>query len=341
MVIDDRLHPEPCIEKMSRTARIRHTMSNESFNIQTTPNIGISIRSSYGSELPPREGAKQILDRAQAASEAQLDSLFLGDHHATRTPYYQNIPMMGRLLASWSGPEAGVLLLLPLWSPVLAAELIATLATLTSSRFVMQCGIGYGAKQFAAMGADHLGRGERFTRALDLIPTLWSGESVSDSLWKVDRAVISPLPPEPIDIWIGATAPVALRRVAKTGHVWLADPGLAADALVKKRDRYYAECEVEGRSPNPRMALRRDVHIAESTRACEALRAQLSKEGYRGIDPDALIIATVDEACDRFSALAELGFTDIITRHLHPDQNEAVASIHRLGEVRERLKASQ
>ncbi|MGA1758828.1 MAG: LLM class flavin-dependent oxidoreductase, partial [Pseudomonadales bacterium] len=127
-------------------------MSNESFNIQTTPNIGISIRSSYGSELPPREGAKQILDRAQAASEAQLDSLFLGDHHATRTPYYQNIPMMGRLLASWSGPEAGVLLLLPLWSPVLAAELIATLATLTSSRFVMQCGIGYGLRSRLQIG---------------------------------------------------------------------------------------------------------------------------------------------------------------------------------------------
>jgi hypothetical protein len=89
------------------------------------------------------------------------------------------------------------------------------------------------------------------------------------------------------------------------------------------------------------MALRRDVHIAESSRACEALRTQLSKKGYRGIDPDALIIATVEEASDRFSALAELGFTDIITRHLHPNQNDAVASIHRLGEVRERISASQ
>jgi len=316
-------------------------MNNESFNVQTTPNIGISIRSSYGSKLPSREGAKHILDRAQAASEAELDSLFLGDHHATRTPYYQNIPMMGRLLANWSGPEAGVLLLLPLWSPVLAAELIATLATLTSSRFIMQCGIGYGAKQFAAMGADHVARGERFTRALNLIPALWAGESVSDSLWEIDRAVISPLPPEPIDIWIGATASVALRRVAKMGHVWLADPGLTPDALVKKRNRYYAECEAEGRSPNRRMTLRRDVHIAESSTACETLRAQLSKEGYRGINPDALIIATVDEACDRFGTFAELGFTDIITRHLHPDQPEAVASIHRLGEVRKRMKASQ
>ena len=127
---------------------------NDSLN-RTGPNIGISIRSSYGRGIAPREGTAQILQRAQAASEANLDSLFLGDHHATQTPYYQNVPMMGRLLAEWRGPEAGILLLLPLWQPVLAAELITTLASLTESRFILQCGIGYGTPQFAAMGADH------------------------------------------------------------------------------------------------------------------------------------------------------------------------------------------
>lgn len=312
---------------------------NDSLN-RTGPNIGISIRSSYGRGIAPREGAAQILQRAQAASEANLDSLFLGDHHATQTPYYQNVPMMGRLLAEWRGPEAGILLLLPLWQPVLAAELITTLASLTESRFILQCGIGYGTPQFAAMGADHTHRGERFERALTLLPALWAGKTVTDSLWDIHQAVISPLPPEPIDLWIGATAPVALRRVAKTGHSWLADPGLAIDALIKKRDRYYTECQKLGQPPAARMTVRRDVHIAESKAESEALRAQLLIRGYRGIDPDALVIATIDEACEHFGALAALGFTDIITRHLHPDPQAAIESIQRLGEVRTAIKGS-
>ena len=115
----------------------------------------------------PRVGAQHIIDRAAAAEASNLDSLFLGDHHATPTPYYQNIPMMGRLLANWSGRQCGVLLLLPLWHPVLVAEMLSTLASLTSSTFVLQAGIGYGEKQFSALSADYEQRGERFEQSLN------------------------------------------------------------------------------------------------------------------------------------------------------------------------------
>ena len=87
----------------------------------------------------PRVGAQHIIDRAAAAEASNSDSLFLGDHHATPTPYYQNIPMMGRLLANWSGPKCGFVTA-PLWHPVLVAEMLSTLASLTSSTFVLQAG---------------------------------------------------------------------------------------------------------------------------------------------------------------------------------------------------------
>ena len=67
-------------------------------------------------------------------------------------PYYQNVPMLGRLLAEWDDRPAGALFLLPLWHPVLLAEQIGTLASIAAGPFVMQCALGGGAEQFDALG---------------------------------------------------------------------------------------------------------------------------------------------------------------------------------------------
>ena len=84
--------------------------------------------------------------------DAGLDSLFIGDHHNVPVPYYQNVPMLGRLLAEWDDRPAGALFLLPLWHPVLLAEQIGTLASIASGPFIMQCALGGGAEQFDALG---------------------------------------------------------------------------------------------------------------------------------------------------------------------------------------------
>jgi alkanesulfonate monooxygenase SsuD/methylene tetrahydromethanopterin reductase-like flavin-dependent oxidoreductase (luciferase family) len=91
--------------------------------------IGISVNSAY----PPgdvRAGAHSMVERARAARDAQLDSLFVGDHHVTATPYYQNSPILGRMLAEWNANPAGALYLLPLWNPVVLAEQVGTLAAI-------------------------------------------------------------------------------------------------------------------------------------------------------------------------------------------------------------------
>jgi len=95
-----------------------------------------------------------MIERAAAARRAVLDSLFVGDQHVSATPYYQNTPMLGRLLAEWGEAPAGCLFLLPLWHPVLVAEQIGTLAAIAQGPFIMQCGLGWGDTRFAAMGAN-------------------------------------------------------------------------------------------------------------------------------------------------------------------------------------------
>ena len=75
--------------------------------------IGISVCSSYPG-IEPRTGADWMVARARTAWSAGLDSLFVGDHHVTPTPYYQNTAILGRMLAEWGDRPAGALYLLPL-----------------------------------------------------------------------------------------------------------------------------------------------------------------------------------------------------------------------------------
>jgi hypothetical protein len=60
--------------------------------------VGISLTSNYPDVEDPRQGARWMIERAAAAHRAGLDSLFVGDQHVSATPYYQNTPMLGRLI---------------------------------------------------------------------------------------------------------------------------------------------------------------------------------------------------------------------------------------------------
>jgi alkanesulfonate monooxygenase SsuD/methylene tetrahydromethanopterin reductase-like flavin-dependent oxidoreductase (luciferase family) len=143
--------------------------------------VGISLTSNHPEVTDPRQGARWMIERAAAARRAGLDSLFIGDQHASPTPYYQNTPMLGRLLAEWGERPAGCLFLLPLWNPVLVAEQIGTLAAIAQGPFIMQCGLGWGEDRFAAMGANMKTRPSAFEEALDIVRRLLAGETVSSA----------------------------------------------------------------------------------------------------------------------------------------------------------------
>src|SRR6516165_2865529 len=154
--------------------------------------IGISLTSNHPDAKDPRRGARWMIERAAAAHCAGLDSLFVGDQHVSPAPYYQNTPMLGRLLAEWGEAPAGCLFLLPLWNPVLVAEQIGTLAAIARGRFIFQCGLGDGQAQFLAMGANIKQRPSAFEEAFDIVKRLLAGETVSSQgRFVVERARLS------------------------------------------------------------------------------------------------------------------------------------------------------
>jgi alkanesulfonate monooxygenase SsuD/methylene tetrahydromethanopterin reductase-like flavin-dependent oxidoreductase (luciferase family) len=298
--------------------------------------IGVSLTSAHTVE-DPRQGARFMIERAAAARKADLDSLFVGDHHATPGKYYQNVPMLGRLLAEWSDKPAGCLFLLPLWNPVLIAEQVGTLAAIMRGRFIFQCGLGEDDAQFRAMGAQLKSRVSAFEESLSALRRLWAGETVTASgLFSFDSARVALRPAEPVEVWIGATAPPAIDRAARLGDAWLGSPGLTGDVARDKLADYREACRTHGRTPAA-VALRRDVYVGESELDAKSTLESAVAKGYRGFDPRALVAGTVAQVTERFRELSAMGFTDVIVRHLTSDHAKVLASFARLGEVRRAL----
>lgn len=295
--------------------------------------VGVSLRSGYATD-DARQGARWLVERARAAREAGLDSLFLGDQHVTAYPYYQNSPMLGRLLAEWGDRPAGALYLLPLWHPVLVAEQVTTLAAIAAGPFLLQCAIGAGEAQFAGMGVYLRQRPSRLEAALDIIRRLLAGEEVSSSgPWPIERARVGPLPPQPVDVWVGGAAEPALSRAARLGDAWIAGPYATAGELTGQVASYRAACETHGPQPST-MVVRRDVHVGADDADARRVARPVIERGYRGLRPEVLVVGGPDHVAGELRQLASLGFTDVLVRHLADDQSDVLASFERLAEVR-------
>jgi alkanesulfonate monooxygenase SsuD/methylene tetrahydromethanopterin reductase-like flavin-dependent oxidoreductase (luciferase family) len=296
--------------------------------------VGISLTSNHPDVKDSRQGARWMIERTAAAHRAGLDSLFVGDQHVSPTPYYQNTPMLGCLLAEWGKAPAGCLFLLPLWHPVLVAEQIGTLAAIAQGPFIMQCGLGWGEARFAAMGANIRTRPSAFEKALDIVRRLLAGETVSSARrFRIAEASLALRLAEPVEVWIGASAPPAIDRAARLAEGWIASPSLTPEEARAQADLYRERCAAHGRRPGA-IVLRRDVYVGESPSEAQAVLKHTLTRGYRGMPAEALIAGSVDEVAEEFRTFGEIGYTDILVRHLTNDQSKVLGSVARLAAVR-------
>ena len=76
-----------------------------------------------------------------------------------------------------------------------------------------------------------------------------------------------------------------------------------------------------------------DCAVTVDNNAYLAMRRYVER-GYRGFDPEALVIGDAAAVVDQLHAYADLGFTDILVRNITGDQRQALATIERLARVR-------
>ncbi len=293
--------------------------------------IGVSLASSHD-VTDVRHGARFMIERARAARDAGLWCLTVGDHHANSSPYYQNTPMLGRLLAEWGEGPAGCLFLTPLWNPVLMAEQIGTLAAMAGEPFIVQTGLGHGYAERRAMGTDPRHRGNNLDHTIEVVSRLLAGERIDDEYFGLSRARVSPCPPGAVEWWLGATARPGIERAARLGACWYA--GFEIETARRGMEYFAERCAHHGTTP-ARNPIRQDVFVASTDAEAHAAVAPAIAAGYRGMDPGTLIVGSPERVAERFLRFGEIGFTDIIVRQVSVPQPLALRSYELLATVAE------
>jgi len=100
--------------------------------------------------------------------------------------------------------------------PLVSAKSFATLDLLSNGRAIIGVGAGHVEKEFAALGVDFTSRGRLTDEALDVLDQVLSQGSI-DGVQLEPRGVQQPRPP----IWVGGSAPAAVRRAARRADGWL------------------------------------------------------------------------------------------------------------------------
>jgi probable F420-dependent oxidoreductase len=113
---------------------------------------------------------------------------------------------------------------LPGRHPVLVAKQLASLAGLAPGRVLPVFGLRPARRGERALFGVAGSRAAVFDESLELLRLLLRQDSVSfaGEFFTVEAASVGPRPAKPLDIWLGGTAPAALRRVGRLGDGWLA-----------------------------------------------------------------------------------------------------------------------
>lgn len=196
----------------------------------------------------------------------------------------------------------------------LVAKQAAEVDVLSSGRFKVGAGTGWNQFEYEALGRSMENRGERIEEQIFVLRRLWTENLVSfDGEYHTLSSVgLNPRPvQQPVPIWLGGSADVVLRRVARIGDGWIpmAPP---PDELASKLDRLESYLDDEGRSLD-------DLRIVQFL-------------NLETVDPERWV--------DRASAFEDVGATDLSINTMRLDLSSVDEHIETLGRVRDTLEDS-
>jgi probable F420-dependent oxidoreductase len=213
-----------------------------------------------------------LVNVAQAAEAAGLDSLWAGEHivlpdSSTRMPptyrYLNPLLVLTFVAAHTRTIRLGTgVLLLPQHQPLILAKELATLDVLSGGRVIVGIGVGWAEEEYEALGVPYRERGARADEYLAAMRAIWSeekpayhGKYVSfQGVQAYPHPVQQPTPP----IVIGGRAPSVLRRTVEQANGWY---GFALD-LEETADILAELREVAGRYPRPTSLGELEISVA-------------------------------------------------------------------------------
>ena len=209
---------------------------------------------------------REVLAAGRLAEEVGFDGLFLPEHHMMDDGY-PPAPLIG--LAALAGVTERVdlgtaIMLLPFYNPVQVAEHAAMVDVISGGRMILGVGIANFQPEFELFGKDAADQVQLFEEGVELVQRLWTGEDVDfESRLNRVKGRIRPIPVNP-RLWMGAMSFPGVRRAARYGVPWPADPLHNIHVIKDWADAYRAEAAKLGTSEKISLSLMRAGWVADS-----------------------------------------------------------------------------
>jgi probable F420-dependent oxidoreductase len=168
--------------------------------------------------------AERFAGFVDALEQRSFDSLWLSERLTGPAPD----PLIALAVAAGRTRKLKLgtsVLVVPGRNPVVLAKELASLDRLSGGRLLP--GVGLGAPvpaEHRAFGVERTARAGLFDEAVTLMRRLWTEDDVhhDGEHFHVDGVTLRPRPvQQPIDVWLGGTAPSELRRTGRLGDGWL------------------------------------------------------------------------------------------------------------------------
>ena len=273
-----------------------------------------------GISLGPAGSPDQFADAVDSLEQAGVDSLWLPE--TVYSPVVEPFTGMAFALARTRRLKAGSgISVLPGRHPVLVAKQLASLAGLAPGRVLPVFGLRQA--QDAERPLFPVPSGHRaavFDESLELLRLLLTTEKVdfAGRFFSVSGASVSPRPAKPLDIWLGGSAPAALRRVGRLADGWLGSLLTPAEAGAAVKEIQDAAAGAGRDVEEDHFGLSLPVTFAGNEHGIpDALLASIRRRRPEA-DPATLVARGWDDARRMLGEYVEAGLSKFVVRPASP-----------------------
>ena len=273
-----------------------------------------------GISLGPAGSPDQFAGAVDSLEQAGVDSLWLPE--TVYSPVVEPFTGMAFALARTRRLKAGSgISVLPGRHPVLVAKQLASLAGLAPGRVLPVFGLR--PAQDAERALFPVPDGHRaavFDESLELLRLLLTTEKVdfAGRFFSVSGATVSPRPAKPLDIWLGGSAPAALRRVGRLADGWLGSLLTPAEAGAAVKLIQDAAAEADREVEEDHFGLSLPVTLNGNEQGIpDALLASIRRRRPEA-DPATLVARGWDDARRMLGQYVEAGLSKFVVRPASP-----------------------
>jgi len=185
----------------------------------------------------------RILKGARAAERLGFHSVWVRDHlvfhphgmEGTDQTFLEPFTVLTAVAAVTERLVLGTGSIIPHRHPILGAQLIAALSTLSGGRVIAGYGAGNFDHEFEAIGVTGVERPELVREQVTIFRRLWSGETVTreEGYYRFSDVALKPTPVAKVPIWYCGGTPASTRHAIEYCDGWM--PGRITIPTYKRR----------------------------------------------------------------------------------------------------------